>query len=818
MTQREIFRDQGKGRLSLCSADAPRSLIELACRPTDRVAGCDLARVNLLCAQGLPGAEGLDVEAALRVVDGWAMHAQRVIDQHEYQFEQAPGSYRGSKAYWRVLTLTTVLQLHMRVRYNPQLFDDPEAWIESDARDLFIHGLLGPRRVGTCASLPVLIVVIGRRLGWPMRLVRVPEHLFCRWDDEETGERWNIECHGSGLVCHDDAHYRRWPRPWPECLKALEATRPPGRALFLRSLEPAEEVAGCFVQRALCLLVHGRHIEASLAFKQAARLVPDHPHYTSEAEWLMDTGRASARVLQPRWYDPAAGVFNRLDPFVGDPRDPVSLNKHQYTHADPVSGIDPTGLSVTQGTGNFGGFSPTGAIDTDPSSPGLTRAELFAISAGVDLELDEANRAAETRRVVGDLAGRLAEGVSGVLSPLPRMDVLATASGVVGLSLGAVYEGLGGIDFELDADQHHGDRVKLREALVEGINLTTGHVHPRDIERVSPTPTGGRVPGMVELLALYDLGARAYVRDRFVFTSGVAGDEPRPRNQAQDTLRYFNAYVNDDIGVMRDLYQYALRTKRINVNAEMREFDAWVKAVSDEASAEAVVGSVELAAFLGTASVARRFGTRIGERLFGAGGLGRGTAFTVQLGVRSGSASLSGELTRGLLFDEAFSAERAAINTAGFVLIDGVGRFALRPMGWLWDKGANTFTRHFPSMRSAHRAFSGTTVEGANPGAREWLRGRYVKPASRPNAYWDSGQKVFPTRRNSGLNGAALRGEQTLYTVRQLSNGRSLSIVHGQALEAGLAGDGANVLLDRGAQKAIDRAVNMLVRLGVRTW
>jgi hypothetical protein len=39
----------------------------------------------------------------------------------------------------------------------------------ADSRDDLLHGLL-TRKLGTCASLPVLFVAIGRRLGWPMHL------------------------------------------------------------------------------------------------------------------------------------------------------------------------------------------------------------------------------------------------------------------------------------------------------------------------------------------------------------------------------------------------------------------------------------------------------------------------------------------------------------------------------------------------------------------------------------------------------------------------------------------------------------------------
>jgi RHS repeat-associated protein len=61
------------------------------------------------------------------------------------------------------------------------------------------------------------------------------------------------------------------------------------------------------------------------------------------------------QYLRARYYDPATGRFNRLDPFFGNLNDPQSLHKYLYTHADPVNGIDPNGLMSVGGM--LGGLS-----------------------------------------------------------------------------------------------------------------------------------------------------------------------------------------------------------------------------------------------------------------------------------------------------------------------------------------------------------------------------------------------------------------------------------------------------------------------------
>jgi hypothetical protein len=59
------------------------------------------------------------------------------------------------------------------------------------------------------------------------------------------------------------------------------------------------------------------------------------------------------QYLRARYYNPASGTFNRLDPFAGRMQDPQALHKYLYVHGDPIQGIDPSGL-VGMGTPAFG--------------------------------------------------------------------------------------------------------------------------------------------------------------------------------------------------------------------------------------------------------------------------------------------------------------------------------------------------------------------------------------------------------------------------------------------------------------------------------
>jgi len=47
--------------------------------------------------------------------------------------------------------------------------------------------------------------------------------------------------------------------------------------------------------------------------------------------------------LRARYYDPKTGRFDQLDPWLGDSRNPVTLNKYVYANSDPAYFVDPSG-------------------------------------------------------------------------------------------------------------------------------------------------------------------------------------------------------------------------------------------------------------------------------------------------------------------------------------------------------------------------------------------------------------------------------------------------------------------------------------------
>ncbi len=236
------------------------------------LARCDIAVMNLAFAAGLPGSERIDVPRCLRWLDAATDSVRRWTEAGlEEFFRPRPADFGHSEGRFRTHGLATALHRHCGARYDPSKIDiRPDAPFEFHER--FIHGVVqGPG--GTCGTLPVVYAAIGRRLGYPLRLVAAPQHLFARWDDP-NGERFNIECTGAGFSDPPDEHYRQWPHP----IADAEEERTFG---YLQSFSPRQELAECVGRRAHAWRDRGRYRESAELYCLAAELTPQSARYPS---------------------------------------------------------------------------------------------------------------------------------------------------------------------------------------------------------------------------------------------------------------------------------------------------------------------------------------------------------------------------------------------------------------------------------------------------------------------------------------------------------------------------------------------------------
>jgi hypothetical protein len=284
--KRQLLR---RGKPARPRAERRHSTLQDVCNSPDLfLRRLDIAELNLLCASGLPGAEEINLDQT----QTWLAKAARRVDyetrRHMYRFLATPASYNDSPGYFCCYFLLQVLQEDFGVKYNPArvrdpTFQDPKCLEPDfrDSRDLFIHGIIdGPG--GTCASMPVVYVAVGRRLGYPLKLVESRGHLFFRWDGasrEALGspERFNIDGAGHGISSFPDEHYRNWPETWTAAETAA--------GCYLKSLSQTEELAAFLATRGECLHDNGRMGDAIQAYQWVCALLPNDARY----RWRLTT-------------------------------------------------------------------------------------------------------------------------------------------------------------------------------------------------------------------------------------------------------------------------------------------------------------------------------------------------------------------------------------------------------------------------------------------------------------------------------------------------------------------------------------------------
>jgi len=292
--------------------------------PANRLPSIPIARMNLLCATGLD--QNIDLAQNESTLRDWAQHIKSETARHFYRFRAHPEQFENSEGFYSMLMMSVVLAEDFKVHYadekkfepgstlaSPASLPHDEPRIRKSAAEnspsprlaaserraetggegrgegglflspgdsffsgpdyIFLTGLLGPERKGTCSSMPVLYVAIGRELGYPLKLVTTKGHLFVRW--ESPSERFNIEATTRGLSRFDDDYYRHWPFEITSAEEQAEG--------YLKSLTPQEELAVFISIRGMCLRQAKRHSEAAEAFATAANLAPNCASYQNLA-------------------------------------------------------------------------------------------------------------------------------------------------------------------------------------------------------------------------------------------------------------------------------------------------------------------------------------------------------------------------------------------------------------------------------------------------------------------------------------------------------------------------------------------------------
>jgi hypothetical protein len=110
----------------------------------------------------------------------------------------------------------------------------------------------------------VVVAAVGRRLGFPIKLVKAKCHLLARWEGE--GERFNIEVNNTGFDTPPEDYYRQGR------YQVSRVTEEDG--CFLKSMSPRQELGNFLAQRGYRWWTLGKERPAAEAFLWASILAP----------------------------------------------------------------------------------------------------------------------------------------------------------------------------------------------------------------------------------------------------------------------------------------------------------------------------------------------------------------------------------------------------------------------------------------------------------------------------------------------------------------------------------------------------------------
>jgi len=94
----------------------PQTYADLTSLPAERLAQIDIALMNLLSAEGLPGTENWNVDKCLAVFDGWAEVVKQNEQKYSAQFFRNRQKYDNSYAMFQAVNLGLTLKEDLNCR------------------------------------------------------------------------------------------------------------------------------------------------------------------------------------------------------------------------------------------------------------------------------------------------------------------------------------------------------------------------------------------------------------------------------------------------------------------------------------------------------------------------------------------------------------------------------------------------------------------------------------------------------------------------------------------------------------------------------
>jgi tetratricopeptide (TPR) repeat protein len=265
----------------------------LIAKSPEEISQIDLTTLSLSCLGGLPDTDGIDLDQARSRIDKLAAlvkdktaAAEKIMLSENPKFKDSPE--------YRALMLVGTLQDDFNYAHETfQTSAIPRPPVDDQGKnrpeDMFFHG--GANQVeGPEIDNPILFVAVGQKLGYPVKLVAAPGHLFARWETPDGKTLFDIEETPDTMRPRYNDYYRK--RKIPNSDKVVKEGH------FFQSLTPLQAFAVMLQARGNCLQNLGRTAEADEAYAAAHRFAPDVPLYS---EFLYSSVDSELKQLNYSW-------------------------------------------------------------------------------------------------------------------------------------------------------------------------------------------------------------------------------------------------------------------------------------------------------------------------------------------------------------------------------------------------------------------------------------------------------------------------------------------------------------------------------------
>ena len=129
---------------------APLTLGRLTELSEDELTSVDVALMNLLCSEGLPGRGQAAISSYMLALDRMAKAVQAETARNYHRFVEKPGEFESSEEFYKIALMNTVLGQDFGLRYNPEKIAAPtvenlqdQSFFEKARRLCLLRSIIG---------------------------------------------------------------------------------------------------------------------------------------------------------------------------------------------------------------------------------------------------------------------------------------------------------------------------------------------------------------------------------------------------------------------------------------------------------------------------------------------------------------------------------------------------------------------------------------------------------------------------------------------------------------------------------------------------